>query len=110
MEHRVRFSQPGAPDVLVLEPFEAPEPGPGEARIRQRAIGVNMIDTYHRTGLYPVALPATPGVEAAGVIERLGPGTSDLGLSEGQRVGYVLGKPGSYLESRKTTGQLLLVP
>jgi NADPH:quinone reductase len=96
MEHRVRISQIGAPDALVYEPFEAPDPGPGEALVRQRAIGVNMIDTYHRSGLYPVPTPFTPGVEAAGVIERLGAGAADVGLREGQRVGYVVAKPGAY--------------
>src|SRR3954468_23206065 len=96
MEHRVRISQTGSPDVLAYESFELPEPGPGEALIRHRAIGVNMIDTYHRSGLYQVPLPATLGVEGAGVIERLGPQTSELGLSEGQRVGFVRQQPGAY--------------
>ena len=96
MEHRVRISQTGTPDVLAYEPFELPEPGPGEALVRHRAIGVNMIDTYHRSGLYQVPLPATLGVEGAGVIERLGPQTSELGLSEGQRVAFVRQLPGAY--------------
>jgi NADPH:quinone reductase len=96
MEHRVSIAQTGTPDVMAYEPFELPEPGPGEALIRQRAIGVNMIDTYHRSGLYQVPLPTTLGVEAAGVIERLGSGTSELGLSEGQRVAYVRQGPGTY--------------
>jgi NADPH2:quinone reductase len=96
MEHRVRIEQNGGPEVLVYEAFAAPEPGPGEALVRQRAIGVNMIDTYHRSGLYQLPVPATLGVEAAGVIEKLGPGAAELGLSEGQRVGYVLQKPGAY--------------
>jgi len=96
MEHRVVISQTGTPDVMAFESCELPEPGPGEALIRQRAIGVNMIDTYHRSGLYQVPLPATLGVEAAGVIERLGPQTSELRLSEGQRVAYVKQGPGTY--------------
>jgi NADPH2:quinone reductase len=96
MEHRVRITQNGGPEVLVYESFQAPEPGPGEALIRHSAIGVNMIDTYHRSGLYPVPLPATLGVEGAGVIERLGPDTEALGLREGQRVGYVVQKLGGY--------------
>lgn len=96
MEHRVRISQTGTPDVLTHEAFEAPEPGPGEALIRHRAIGVNLIDTYHRSGLYALPLPATLGVEAAGVIERLGPNTAELSLYEGQRVAYVAQTPGSY--------------
>ncbi len=96
MEHRVRIAQTGSPDVLTYESFHLPDPGPGEARVRHRAIGVNMIDTYHRSGLYSVPLPATLGVEAAGVIEKLGPQTQDLGLKEGQRVAYHLQKPGAY--------------
>ena len=92
MEHRVRITQNGGPEVLVYEDFQAPEPGSGEALIRHRAIGVNMIDTYHRSGLYRVPLPTTLGVEGAGVIERLGPDTEALGLHEGQRVGYVVQK------------------
>jgi NADPH:quinone reductase len=96
MEHRVRIGQIGTPDVLTYEAFEPPEPGPGEALIRQRAIGVNLIDTYHRSGLYALPLPATLGVEAAGVIERLGPNTSELSLHEGQRVAYVAQSPGAY--------------
>ena len=96
MEHRVRISQPGTPDVLAYESFEPPAPGPGEALVRSRAIGVNMIDTYHRSGLYSLPMPATLGVEAAGVIERLGPETAELGLSEGQRVAYVAQAPGAY--------------
>ncbi|MES1189108.1 MAG: quinone oxidoreductase [Myxococcales bacterium] len=100
MEHRVRINQTGTADVLAYEAFDLPEPGPGEARVRHRAVGVNMIDTYHRSGLYQVPLPATLGVEAAGVIEKLGPQSEDLGLREGQRVVYVAQAPGSYATVR----------
>jgi len=100
MEHRVRLRQTGTPDVLAYESFDLAEPGPGEALIRHTAIGVNMIDTYHRSGLYQVALPATLGVEAAGVIERLGPQADDYGLREGQRVVYTAQTPGAYASSR----------
>jgi NADPH2:quinone reductase len=96
MEHRVCINQTGTPDVLGYEAFDLPEPGPGEALVRHRAIGVNLIDTYLRSGLYSLPLPATLGVEAAGVIERLGPQTSELGLAEGQRVAYVAQAPGAY--------------
>jgi len=108
MEYRVRISQTGSADVLVHEPFDAPEPGPGEALIRHRAIGVNMIDTYHRTGLYQVPLPATLGVEGAGVIEKLGPQSEDLGLREGQRVVYVAQAPGSYATVRLMPSERLV--
>lgn len=98
----------GTPDVLVYEAFDAPEPGPSEALIRHTAIGVNMIDTYHRSGLYPVALPATLGVEAAGVIEKLGSDTAHLGLHEGQRVGYVAQVPGAYASVRTMPAERLV--
>ena len=111
MEHRVRISQPGTADVLSYEPFDLPEPGPDEALIRHRAIGVNMIDTYHRSGLYQVSLPATLGVEASGVIERLGPQSIDHGLREGQRVVYTAQTPGAYASVRlMPTERLVPVP
>jgi len=108
MEHRVRISQTGTPEVLAYEPFDLPQPGPGEALIRHRAIGVNMLDTYHRSGLYQVALPATLGVEAAGVIERLGPETAQLGLVEGQRVVYTAQTPGAYATVRLMPAERLV--
>jgi NADPH2:quinone reductase len=108
MEHRVRISQTGTPDVIGYEPFDLPQPGPGEALIRHRAIGVNMIDTYHRSGLYQLALPATLGVEAAGVIERLGPETEPLGLHEGQRVVYTAQTPGAYASVRLMPAERLV--
>jgi NADPH:quinone reductase len=108
MEHRVRISQTGTPDVMGYEPFDSPPPGPGEALIRHRAIGVNMIDTYHRSGLYQVPLPATLGVEAAGVIERLGPETDHLDLQEGQRVVYIAQTPGAYATVRLMPAERLV--
>lgn len=96
MEHRVRITQTGSADVLSYEAFEPDAPGPGEALVRHSAIGVNLIDTYHRTGLYGVPLPTTLGVEAAGVIEKLGPEPGDYGLRVGQRVAYVSQRPGAY--------------
>jgi len=108
MEHRVRISQTGTPDVMGYEPFDLPPPGPGEALIRHRAIGVNMIDTYHRSGLYQVPLPATLGVEAAGVIERLGPETDELQLHEGQRVVYTAQTPGAYATVRLMPAERLV--
>ncbi len=104
----MRIAQVGPPDVLAYESFEKPEPGPGEALIRQRAIGVNMIDTYHRSGLYPLPLPATLGVEAAGVIEKLGPDVADGGLREGQRVAYVAQTPGAYATARVVPAERLV--
>ena len=74
------------------------EPGPGEVRVRHFAIGVNFIDTYHRTGLYPLPLPATLGVEGAGVVEAVGAGVTHVAV--GDRVAYAANKPGSYAERR----------
>jgi NADPH2:quinone reductase len=108
MEHRVSIAETGTPDVLTFGSFDLAEPGAGEARVRHRAIGVNMIDTYHRSGLYSLPLPATLGVEAAGVIEKLGPKTEDLGLAEGQRVAYVAQAPGAYATARLMPAERLV--
>ena len=72
----IRFAKTGGPEVLGLEEIELPAPGPGQVRVRHTAIGVNFIDTYHRSGLYPAPLPATPGGEAAGVVEALDEGVT----------------------------------
>lgn len=98
MNHQIQFQATGGPEVLAWVEAPLPEPGPGEVRIRHRAIGVNYIDIYQRSGAYPVPLPAAPGFEAAGVVEALGPGVA--GLSIGQRVGYVDGPTGAYAEAR----------
>ena len=74
------------------------EPGRGQARVRHTAVGLNYIDTYHRTGLYPTELPMTPGMEGAGVVEAVGEGVTDL--APGQRVAYAGGPPGAYAEVR----------
>ncbi|MFL5273683.1 MAG: alcohol dehydrogenase catalytic domain-containing protein, partial [Anaeromyxobacteraceae bacterium] len=94
----VRFHERGGPEVLRLEDADVGDPGPGQARVRHRAIGVNFIDTYHRTGLYPLALPGGIGSEAAGVVEAVGPGVSVVG--PGDRVAYAGGAPGAYAEAR----------
>ena len=93
----IRIHGTGGPEVLVWEPVEVGRPGPGQARLRQTAIGLNYIDTYHRSGLYPLDLPAVLGREAAGVVEEVGPGVTEL--KPGDRVAYAL-YPGSYAESR----------
>ncbi len=95
----IRIRKTGDPEVLSLEEVDVPSPGPDEVLLHQQAIGVNFIDTYHRSGLYPVdSLPAGIGVEAAGVVERLGDDVDHL--SEGDRVAYVGGTPGAYAERR----------
>ena len=81
--HAIRIHKYGGPEVLTWEQVELPEVGPGEALIRHTAIGLNYIDTYHRSGLYPVAeMPAVLGVEAAGVIEELGPGVEHVAVGD----------------------------
>ena len=92
----VRITRHGGPEVLELAEIPEPEPRAGEVRVRHRAIGLNFIDTYQRTGLYPVKLPATLGMEAAGEVEAVGEGVSRL--SVGDRVVYQ-GQPGAYAEA-----------
>jgi NADPH2:quinone reductase len=107
--HAIRLHRTGGPEVLALESVAVSEPGPGEALIAHRAIGINYIDTYHRSGLYPLALPSGIGVEAVGVVLRIGPGVSEV--SEGERVGYVSGPPGAYAEQRVVpAARLLKIP
>jgi NADPH2:quinone reductase len=98
MPRAIRIERTGGPDVLELVDFDTPAPGPGEALISQRVIGVNFIDTYHRSGLYPLPLPSGLGVEAAGVVEAVGPDVSNLEV--GTRVAYAGGPPGAYAEKR----------
>ena len=93
-----RIHQTGGPEQLTLDQIELPPPGPGQARVRHTAVGVNYIDTYHRGGLYPLPMPATLGSEAAGVIEALGEGVTELLV--GQRVGYAVAGPGAYADAR----------
>ena len=97
MPHAIRVHQVGGPEVLRWEEVEVGEPAPGEVKLRQDAVGLNFIDVYHRTGLYPQPLPFTPGTEGAGVIESVGPEIE--GLKPGDRVGYA-GPIGSYAEQR----------
>lgn len=93
-----RFHQHGGPDVLKAERVSPGKPQNGEVVIRQEAIGLNFIDTYFRSGLYPTTLPSGLGNEAAGVIERLGPDVK--GFSVGDRVGYFTGPLGAYASHR----------
>ena len=105
MPHAIRVHETGGPEVLKWEEVEVGEPGPGQVRIRQEAAGLNFIDVYHRTGLYPQPLPFTPGVEGAGVIDAVGPGVTDL--SVGDRVAYG-GPVGGYAELRLVPADRLL--
>ncbi len=98
MPKAIRFHQAGGPEVLQWEEVDVGEPGPGQARVRHTAVGVNFIDTYHRSGLYPVPLPSGLGSEAAGVVEAVGAGVAHVRPSD--RVAYAGGAPGSYSEVR----------
>lgn len=96
--HAIRFDQPGDESVLKYQPIEVAEPDRGEVLIRHTAIGVNFIDTYHRNGLYPMALPSGLGLEAAGVVEAVGPGVEEFKV--GDRVAYANGPIGAYATHR----------
>jgi NADPH2:quinone reductase len=91
----VRVHESGGPEVLAVDDLEVPEPGPGEIRVRIEAAGLNFIDTYHRSGGYPVELPASIGVEAAGAVDAVGPDVNTI--SKGDRVAYT-GQRGAYAE------------
>lgn len=94
----IRIYEYGGPEVLRYEQMDLAEPGEGEARVRHTAIGLNFIDTYHRTGLYPMEFPAGLGTEAAGVVEAVGAGVSDV--APGDRVVFTGMPPGTYADSR----------
>ncbi|MHA7817062.1 MAG: quinone oxidoreductase family protein [Pseudohaliea sp.] len=92
----VRVAEPGGPEAMALETIELPAPGPGMARVVNHAIGLNYIDTYHRSGLYPLPLPTGIGLEGAGVVEAVGEGVD---LAVGTRVGYCAAGIGAYAEA-----------
>jgi len=99
MTHAIQIHEHGGPDVLKWKEVSVPEPGAGEVRLKQTAVGLNYIDVYHRTGLYPVPqLPCTIGLEAAGVVDAVGPEVDDL--KEGDRVAYASPPLGAYAEAR----------
>lgn len=97
MVHAIRVHEAGGPEVLHWEEVEIGDPGPGQVRLRQQAVGLNYIDVYHRTGLYPQQLPFTPGTEGAGTVEAVGENVT--GLMSGDRVAYA-GPTGGYAEER----------
>jgi NADPH2:quinone reductase len=98
MPHAIRFHETGGPEVLRWEEVEVGAPAAGQVRLRQTAVGLNYIDTYHRTGLYPMPLPSGIGLEAAAVVEAVGEGVQDL--KEGDRVAYASAPIGAYAEAR----------
>jgi NADPH2:quinone reductase len=107
MAHRISIHATGGPEVLRYEEYEVPAPGPGEALVRHEAIGLNFIDIYFRTGLYPApSLPFTPGMEGAGVVEAVGEGVADL--EPGQRVAYAGMPLGAYADRRVMPAEKLV--
>lgn len=98
MAKAIRFETCGGPEVLAWQDVDIAMPKEGELLIRHTAIGLNFIDTYHRTGLYPLPLPATPGLEGVGVVEAVGDGVEEFEV--GDRVGYPAGPMGAYAEMR----------
>ncbi len=103
MSFAIQIRQPGGPDDLEMVDVNVGEPVPGQVRIRHHAIGLNFIDVYHRTGLYPLQLPASIGMEGSGVIEAVGEGVTHLQV--GDRAAYASEPPGSYCEVRVMPAQ-----
>jgi NADPH2:quinone reductase len=106
MAKGIRFYESGGPEVMHWESLEVGEPGPGEVRVRHAAVGLNFADTYFRSGLYPAALPAGMGVEAAGIIEAVGAGVTDF--MEGDRVTYTGSPLGAYSTERVISADHLI--
>jgi NADPH:quinone reductase len=98
MTKMFRFTQAGGPEVLQWVDMEVPPPASGEVRVRHGAVGVNYIDTYHRSGLYPLPMPSGIGLEGAGVVEAVGAGVTSL--KAGDRIAYGTGAVGAYAEAR----------
>ncbi len=94
----IRINRTGGPEELTLVEVEVGEPGPGEIRIRHAAVGLNFVDTYQRSGLYPFPLPLQLGTEASGVVEAVGPGVTHL--KPGDRAAYASNPPGAYCRAR----------
>ena len=106
MTKAVRFHKTGGPEVLMYEDVQVGDPAPDEVRVRNTAIGLNFIDTYHRSGLYPLPLPSGLGLEACAVVEACGKEVT--WVKPGDRVGYAGGAPGAYAEVRNIKGDRLV--
>ena len=98
MVHAIRIHEQGGPEVMKWESIDVPAPGAGQIAIAHKAIGLNYIDCYHRSGLYPLPMPSGIGMEGAGVVDAVGAGVTDI--RTGDRVAYAAGPPGSYAETR----------
>jgi NADPH:quinone reductase len=106
MAKAIRIRKPGDAEMMEWVDVEVGKPGPGEARVRLHAAGLNFIDVYHRTGLYPLPLPAGIGQEGAGVVEEVGAGVKHI--KAGDRVAFGSGPPGAYAEERVMPAQHLV--
>jgi NADPH2:quinone reductase len=106
MTHAIRLHKNGGPEVLSWEEVLVPAPAAGEATVQHAAVGLNYIDTYHRTGLYPLALPSGIGLEGAGIVTAIGEGVTELRV--GDRVAYAGGPVGAYAEVRNIPAHRLL--
>ena len=106
MPYAIRIHQTGGPEALNWEAVDVPAPAAGEATVRHHAVGLNFIDTYHRTGLYPLPLPSGVGLEGAGVVEAVGAGVTEVKV--GDRVAYAGGPVGAYAEVRNIPAHRLL--
>ncbi len=102
MTKAIQIHETGGPEVLRWEDIEVGSPGPGQIRVRHNAVGLNYIDTYHRSGMYPLELPCSIGMEGAGVVEELGDGVADLAI--GDRISYAAPPVGAYAEERVMPG------
>src|SRR5579862_3216106 len=98
MVQAIRFEKTGGPEVLTWQQISVDRPGPGQVRLKHKAVGLNFIDTYQRSGLYAVPLPSGLGGEGAGIVEEIGSGVT--GLKPGDRVAYAGGPLGAYSEER----------
>src|SRR6266487_278904 len=107
MPKAIRIQQQGGPEVLKWEDVQVGDPGPGEARVRHKACGLNFLDVYQRSGLYKIALPSGMGNEGAGVVEAVGAGVTQV--KPGDRVAYAGGAPGAYSEVRTMPADRLVV-
>jgi NADPH2:quinone reductase len=106
MPHAIRFHRTGGPEVLSYDEVDVPPPGPGEVRVRQQAVGVNYIDTYHRSGLYPLPMPSGIGTEGAGEVAAVGAGVTDF--RAGDRVAYCTSAVGAYSTERNVPADKLV--